>query len=81
MDSQTRLTDSVRVFAVLHGETNKDLARVLGQSLSSAAGKRTGAIPWTDADVQRLAEHYGVPAETLLEGPRVRLGLRDTDAA
>jgi hypothetical protein len=81
MDSQKRLTESVRVFAVLHGDTNEDLARALEQSTSSAAGKRTGRIPWTDQDVQRLAKHYGVPSSVLLEGPRVRLGLPDVDAA
>lgn len=77
MDSQKRLTESIRVLAVLFNETNSDLALVLGQSTSSAASKRTGRVPWTPEDKRKLADHWGVSVEFLEAGPRQRLGLPD----
>jgi hypothetical protein len=75
MDSQMRLTESVRALAAVFGDTNADLAAVLQQSVSSAASKRTGRVAWSDADVERLAEHYGVTEDQLRDGPRVWLGI------
>lgn len=75
MDSQKRVTESIRVLAVLFGDTNMTLAQALGQSISSAASKRTGRTTWTDDDLVRLAAHYGVPVEKLRSGPRSWLGL------
>jgi hypothetical protein len=77
MDSQMRLTESVRVLLALFGDTNASLAGVLGQSASSAASKRTGRVPWTPSDVDRLATHYGVTVDQLQAGPRAWLGLPD----
>lgn len=77
MDSQMRLTESVRVLVVLFGDNNAILARVLGQSASSAASKRTGRVAWTDEDLARLSAHYGVTVEKLRAGPRSWLGLPD----
>jgi hypothetical protein len=77
MDSQIRLTESVRVLLALFSETNADLAAVLGQSPSSAASKRTGRVPWTPADISRLAAHYKVTVDQLRAGPRAWLGLPD----
>lgn len=76
-----RVTESVRVLATLFGDPIPVLARVLGQSTSSAAGKRTGRIAWTDDDLARLAAHYGVSVAKLQAGPRQWLGLSEAEAA
>lgn len=75
MSQQRNITESVRALAAVFGDTNATLGKALGLSESSAAGKRTGRNNWTLADVEKLAEHYGVRPEQILAGPRAWLGL------
>jgi hypothetical protein len=79
MSNQRNITESVKALAAVFGDTNAALAKVLNLSESSAAGKRSGRINWTLADVGALAAHYGVRSEQLLAGPRAWLGLPDHD--
>ncbi len=80
MTNQKRITESIRVLATLYGDTNAAIGTALGQSESSAAGKRTGRIRWTLADVENLSTRYGMSIDQILAGPWSWLGLPEGGA-
>ena len=40
------------------GESQEELARVLGMSRSTLYMRMTGKVEWTIGDIERLCEHY-----------------------
>ncbi|MFJ3224524.1 helix-turn-helix domain-containing protein [Streptomyces sp. NPDC086783] len=67
------LDDRVRsaVAALLHasGESQSDLAAVLGVTQGQVSRRQSGAASWSLADCEAVAAHYGIDALDLLAGP------------
>lgn len=71
MDSTARqagISAVVRVYLAAYGERHDDLAAALGVSRPAVSQKLQGRIRWTVADLDALADHFGVPVETFLAG-------------
>jgi transcriptional regulator with XRE-family HTH domain len=68
-----RLDERVRsaVAALLHatGESQTDLATVLGVSQAQVSRRQSGTAAWSLADCDAVAAHYGIDALDLLAGP------------
>ena len=67
------LEESVRsaVAALLHatGESQTDLAAVLGVSQAQVSRRQSGAAAWSLADCDAVAVHYGIAVLDFLAGP------------
>jgi transcriptional regulator with XRE-family HTH domain len=67
------LDDRVRtaVAALLHatGESQTDLAAVLGVSQAQVSRRQSGTAVWSLADCDAVAAHYGIDVLDLLAGP------------
>ncbi|MFF5011386.1 helix-turn-helix domain-containing protein [Streptomyces phaeochromogenes] len=59
------------VAALLHavGESQSDLAAVLGVSQAQVSRRQSGTAAWSLADCEAVAAHYGITAHDLLAGP------------
>jgi transcriptional regulator with XRE-family HTH domain len=51
------------------GLRQQDVASVLGLSQASVSDRLTGKTPFTLKDLERIAEHLGIPVAELLEPP------------
>ncbi|WP_406134596.1 helix-turn-helix domain-containing protein [Streptomyces sp. NBC_01089] len=67
----TEETLRVTVAAIAHrtGEQQSVLAAALGLTQSQISRRQRGQAAWTLTDVDRLAEHWGMPVLDLLAGP------------
>ncbi|MEU6146182.1 helix-turn-helix transcriptional regulator [Streptomyces sp. NPDC047081] len=67
------LEDRVRsaVAALLHaaGESQTELAAVLGVSQAQVSRRQSGAAGWSLADCEAVAAHYGIDVLDLFAGP------------
>ncbi|WP_326594524.1 helix-turn-helix domain-containing protein [Streptomyces sp. NBC_01803] len=61
-----RVTVAALMFAT--GETQTDLGAAIGLAQAQVSRRQAGTTPWTLADVDRLAAHYGIPVPDLLAG-------------
>lgn len=68
-----RVTESARALAGWKGDRGGEMAAILGLSMSSAAGKLAGRIPWSVSDMDKLCAHYGVTFDQLTAGPEAWL--------
>ncbi|MFJ5265153.1 helix-turn-helix domain-containing protein [Streptomyces sp. NPDC088387] len=59
------------VVALLHttGESQADLAAVLGVSRAQVSRRQSGAAAWSLADCDAVAAHFGIDALDFLAGP------------
>ncbi|MFF9126746.1 helix-turn-helix domain-containing protein [Streptomyces sp. NPDC014889] len=59
------------VAALLHatGESQTDLAAALGVSQAQVSRRQSGGAPWSLADCDAVAAHYGIEVLELLAGP------------
>ncbi|MEU9786029.1 helix-turn-helix transcriptional regulator [Streptomyces phaeochromogenes] len=59
------------VAALLHvaGESQTDLAAVLGVSQAQVSRRESGVAVWSLADCEAVAAYYGIMAHDLLAGP------------
>lgn len=57
--------------ALLHatGESQTDLAAVLGVSQAQVSRRQSGAAAWSLSDCEAVAVHYGIDVLDLLAGP------------
>ncbi|MBY4949532.1 helix-turn-helix domain-containing protein [Cupriavidus respiraculi] len=66
------IANQVRDIMVRHGVAKRshagELGRLLGVSFSAASRKLKGQLPWTLSQLKAVAEHYGEPSRTLLDG-------------
>lgn len=69
MHSQLEFGDTVAQLKRMTGERNADLAVVVGVNTSAFSARMTGKTEWKLADVERLAEHWGVEISDLVMGP------------
>jgi hypothetical protein len=60
----------ITIAALMHatGETQADLGRGIGLGQTQVSRRQAGATPWTLADIDRLAAHYGIAVSDLLAG-------------
>ncbi|MFD5792985.1 helix-turn-helix domain-containing protein [Streptomyces diastatochromogenes] len=67
LDERVRST----VAALLHatGESQTDLAAVLGVSQAQVSRRQSGTAVWSLADCDAVAAHYGIDVLELLAGP------------
>lgn len=48
------------------GEKQADLALAAGWTKATASRRLSGSSDWTATDLDRIADHFGVPVSTLL---------------
>lgn len=65
-EEQLRLTVAALLYAT--GETQTDLGAGIGRGQTEISRRQSGASAWTLTDLDRLAEHYGIPVPDLLCG-------------
>ncbi|MQS06066.1 acyltransferase [Streptomyces alkaliphilus] len=65
-EEQLRLTVAALLFAT--GETQRELGAGIGRGQTEISRRQSGATPWTLADLDALAAHYGIPVPDLLCG-------------
>jgi antitoxin component HigA of HigAB toxin-antitoxin module len=65
----SRLRASVVTLMHLTGESQRDLAAVLGISQGQVSRRQSGSAAWTLEQCEVLAAHWGIDALDLLAGP------------
>lgn len=63
----------VRACAGLAGESQADIARVLGITRPAVTARLSGRTRWTVAEVEALADHYGVEVAAFFDLSRLGL--------
>lgn len=76
-ETQTRIGESARALFATFRDKQVDLAAAMGVSQNAVSRKLNGMTRWSIADVEALAERYGVTVDQVLAGPRAWLGLVD----
>jgi hypothetical protein len=69
MTTQAQLSTTVRAAMAVTGETQKELAEVIGVHLNSFNGRMTGRVAWSLDDLDKLADHWGGHPWDLMQGP------------
>lgn len=49
------------------GDTQNDVARLLGISVQSLSNKATGRTDFKQSEIRKFAEHYGMSASEIME--------------
>lgn len=49
------------------GDSQKDLAALLGVSIGQMSRRLSGAVEWRDGEIRQLCSRYGKPYEILFE--------------
>jgi len=78
-EMQQGISASVRALSAWKKETQADLGRLLGLSVTTVAHRLNGRLAWTLQDAERLCNHYGVTLNQLAAGPQAWLGLPDDE--
>ncbi len=68
-DLTTAIAASVHEVLRARGIQQRQIAPVLGLSQPAVSDRLRGRTPFTLADLDRIAEHLGVPVARLLEPP------------
>lgn len=68
LDTQTKVTQVVRVLLAVKGRKQRDLAEVLGVNHTSVT-RRIVRGAWTIADLEAMADYFEVPISTFFEDP------------
>lgn len=55
-------------------ETRVQLALLLGISLRTLGRRIAGELRWEAGELQRMADHFGVPVSRFYDGPDALLG-------
>jgi transcriptional regulator with XRE-family HTH domain len=69
MGTEATLRSTVVVLMHASGESQRDLAAGIGLPQSQISRRQRGEVPWTLADVDALAAHWGMSVLDLLAGP------------
>ncbi|WP_431031779.1 helix-turn-helix domain-containing protein [Streptomyces sp. P6-2-1] len=64
-----RLRASVATLMYLTGQSQRDLAGVLGISQGQVSRRQSGTAAWSLEQCEKLAAHWGIDALDLLAGP------------
>lgn len=64
-----RASEAARRRVLASGERQPTLAKVLGISQAQVSRRLSGQVPFTLADLDKLAAHLGIPVAELLEAP------------
>ena len=64
--SSATVSQVVRVFMALRRESHDDVAQALGITRPAVSARMNGRTAWQLGDLDLLAQHYGVPADTFL---------------
>lgn len=56
--SKTTMYPQIAIEMVKHGESQKDLAKILNLTISSVSLKLSGKVRWFEDEVRILCEHY-----------------------
>ncbi|MFI6408549.1 helix-turn-helix domain-containing protein [Streptomyces sp. NPDC050548] len=67
LGERVRLAVAALLYA--SGESQVDLAAVLGVSQAQVSRRQSGAAAWSLADCDSVAAHYGIDVLELLAGP------------
>ncbi|MET8558351.1 helix-turn-helix domain-containing protein [Streptomyces sp. NPDC004959] len=77
----SRLRASIAALMYVTGESQRDLAAVLGLSQGQVSRRQSGAAAWSLEQCEALAAHWGIDALDLLAGPtRASEALPEPDA-
>lgn len=73
---QSNVTQVLKVLLTAHGETQADVAEVLGVTQSSVSNKMAGKTRWSLDDIQRLTHHFELtsPSVFLEDARRLLIG-------
>lgn len=66
---EARVRASIAAALTMTGEPNVAIAEVVFVGDPMIGRRQRGLVPWSLADLGRLAEHWGISPEDLLAGP------------
>ncbi|MEU9576439.1 MULTISPECIES: helix-turn-helix domain-containing protein [Streptomyces] len=66
---EERVRLSVAALLQVTGESQADLARVLGVAQAQVSRRQSGTVAWSLADCEAVAAHYGIDVLDLFAGP------------
>ncbi|MGW6890335.1 helix-turn-helix domain-containing protein [Streptomyces chartreusis] len=69
LSSGERVRTAIAALMQLTGESQADLATVLGVSQAQVSRRQSGTAAWPLDDCDRVAEHYRIDAVDLIAGP------------
>lgn len=73
MNANDTVSAVVRACAGLRGDSQEDIARVLGITRPAVTARLSGRTRWTVAEVEALANHYGVEVSAFFDLSRLGL--------